>query len=207
MPPFVAVLSQPAALVIGDFEHYAGRYIRGLLLNVLRSPDVQSNTRKFQFAWDNTVALDTPLCAIPSRLVCRATTSIHSLDRNWSALASRKPAKSPPNMGDSSKDPDSMVRSSLPAAGLNPKLSGRAANVANIASPPGSKTPPSMSSRRTLFFPEPSARQQKSRTEAEPVDADALAMALKKYEEAGHRRDRTPGSSPCRKRQRVYGDR
>ncbi|BDD63557.1 hypothetical protein MAP00_008432 [Monascus purpureus] len=110
-------------------------------------------------------------------------------------------------MGDSSKDPDSVVRSSLPAAGLNPKLSGRATNVANIASPPGSKTPPSMSSRRTLFFPEPSARQQKPRTGAEPVDADALAMALKEYEEAGHRRDRTPGSSPYRKRQRVYGDR
>lgn len=39
------------------------------------------------------------------------------------------------------------------------------------------------------------------------IDADALKNALKDYEEAGRPRDVTPGGSPSRKRQRIYGDR
>ena len=42
---------------------------------------------------------------------------------------------------------------------------------------------------------------------SEPVDPSALNKALKDVEDAGWTRDRTPGSSPSRKRQRVYGDR
>ncbi|GAD99502.1 hypothetical protein ATEG_01641 [Paecilomyces variotii No. 5] len=77
----------------------------------------------------------------------------------------------------------------------------------NIASPPGSKTPPSMPNKRTLFFPDTSRNRQPSLAAPEAVDADALTKALREYEEAGRRRERTPGTSPSRKRQRVYGDR
>lgn len=43
--------------------------------------------------------------------------------------------------------------------------------------------------------------------ETEAVDADALTTALKDLEDSGKSRERTPGGSPSRKRQRVYGDR
>ncbi|KAJ6178504.1 hypothetical protein N7519_008965 [Penicillium mononematosum] len=82
--------------------------------------------------------------------------------------------------------------------------------ISNIVSPPGSKTPPSMPSKRTMYFPDNSNSNSDSRQRqdgADPIDPSALAKALKDYETVGSRRDRTPASSPCRKRQRVYGDR
>ncbi|KAJ5114946.1 hypothetical protein NUU61_000705 [Penicillium alfredii] len=79
--------------------------------------------------------------------------------------------------------------------------------ASTIASPPGSKTPPSMPTKRTMIFHDNSGNRQRPQGDSEPVDASALGKALKSYEEAGQRRDRTPGTSPCRKRQRVYGDR
>ena len=45
------------------------------------------------------------------------------------------------------------------------------------------------------------------RAGSEPVDPTALSKALKNIEDAGRVRERTPGASPSRKRQRVYGDR
>ena len=45
------------------------------------------------------------------------------------------------------------------------------------------------------------------RAGSEPVDANALNRALKDFEDARRTRDRTPGASPSRKRQRIYGDR
>ena len=45
------------------------------------------------------------------------------------------------------------------------------------------------------------------RAGSEPVDANALSKALKDFEDARRTRDRTPGASPSRKRQRIYGDR
>ena len=39
------------------------------------------------------------------------------------------------------------------------------------------------------------------------IDPSALSKALKDFEDAGRHRDITPGGSPSRKRQRVYGDR
>lgn len=45
------------------------------------------------------------------------------------------------------------------------------------------------------------------RAGSEPVDPAALSKALKDMEDAGRVRERTPGASPSRKRQRVYGDR
>lgn len=79
--------------------------------------------------------------------------------------------------------------------------------AAAIASPPGSKTPPSMPAKRTIMYPDNLGNRPRAQEGSEPVDATALTMALKGYDEAGRRRERTPGTSPCRKRQRVYGDR
>ena len=45
------------------------------------------------------------------------------------------------------------------------------------------------------------------RAGSEPVDPTALSKALKDMDDAGRVRERTPGASPSRKRQRVYGDR
>jgi len=46
-----------------------------------------------------------------------------------------------------------------------------------------------------------------ARAGSEPIDPGALTKALKDMEDAGRSRERTPGASPSRKRQRVYGDR
>ena len=45
------------------------------------------------------------------------------------------------------------------------------------------------------------------RAGSEPVDPTALSKALKGMEDAARVREQTPGASPSRKRQRVYGDR
>ena len=39
------------------------------------------------------------------------------------------------------------------------------------------------------------------------MDPTALSKVLKDMEDTGRARDRIPGASPSRKRQRVYGDR
>lgn len=73
-----------------------------------------------------------------------------------------------------------------------------------LISPPGTKTPPTAPGKRTTSAGRSSHGAQ--RHGSEPVDADALSKALHQFEEAG-RRERTPGDSPKRKRQRVYTDR
>src|SRR3954463_14755286 len=75
-------------------------------------------------------------------------------------------------------------------------------HISNIVSPPGSKTPPSMPTKRTMYFPDNSGNRQRAQEGAEPVDPSALAKALKDFENAGSRNERTPTASPCRKRQR-----
>ena len=45
------------------------------------------------------------------------------------------------------------------------------------------------------------------RAGSEPVDPIALSKVLKDMEDGGRVRERTPGASPSRKRQRIYGDR
>ncbi|KAL4901324.1 hypothetical protein BDW74DRAFT_85350 [Aspergillus multicolor] len=79
--------------------------------------------------------------------------------------------------------------------------------TAHIVSPPGSRTPPSMPAKTTLHFPEPTEGYHASRITSGPIDPSALTKALREYEDAGRSRERTPGTSPSRKRQRVYGDR
>ncbi|KAF2095740.1 cell division cycle protein [Rhizodiscina lignyota] len=84
-------------------------------------------------------------------------------------------------------------------------------NVANdvhtptLLSPPDSKTPPTIttSNKRHSDTMANAGRDGSS----EPVDAQALSKALEKFEQAGRQRERTPGASPSRKRQRIYGDR
>jgi cell division cycle 20-like protein 1 (cofactor of APC complex) len=52
------------------------------------------------------------------------------------------------------------------------------------------------------------ARSERSRTMEAAVDPNALSKALmREFEETGRTRDVTPGGSPSRKRQRIYGDR
>ena len=113
-------------------------------------------------------------------------------------------------MSDKNRNPESVAAGSAASArSKGKKASGSGAHALNIASPPGSRTPTSMHSRKTtLFFPETmDSSRQKSQNGPESIDPDALTKALKDYEEAGRRRERTPGTSPSRKRQRVYGDR
>ena len=45
------------------------------------------------------------------------------------------------------------------------------------------------------------------RAGSEPIDPNALSKALQDMEDAGRAREGTPGASPSRKRQRIYGDR
>ncbi|CBF83655.1 hypothetical protein AN2965.2 [Aspergillus nidulans FGSC A4] len=96
-------------------------------------------------------------------------------------------------------------------ASSNPAIYGSARALrstgTHIVSPPGSRTPPSMPAKTTLYFPEPTGVHHTSRSVSGPIDPNALAKALREYEDAGRSRERTPGTSPSRKRQRVYGDR
>lgn len=66
---------------------------------------------------------------------------------------------------------------------------------------PDIETPPAATKRNTLSV------NGVERAGSEPVDPTALSKALKDMEDAGRVRERTPGASPSRKRQRVYGDR
>lgn len=89
-----------------------------------------------------------------------------------------------------------------------PSTSDILSNMSNrLVSPPGSQTPPTRPTKNTLPFPETSGNHSHLSSLSEAVDAAALANALRDYDEAGRRRERTPGASPSRKRQRVYGDR
>jgi hypothetical protein len=92
----------------------------------------------------------------------------------------------------------------------------RAANSLNtppVATPPRTATPPPGAEKRKS---ERNATEQNGARrdsaagalKAEAVDPNALSKALlKEFEDAGKHRDITPGGSPSRKRQRVYGDR
>lgn len=104
-------------------------------------------------------------------------------------------------MGDRSRDTGAGVGSGRATRG------NTRSQAARMASPPASKTPPSVPKKTTFLYPEHSTTLPRAQEGSEPVDASALKNALKGYDEAGRRRERTPGPSPCRKRQRVYGDR
>ncbi|KAJ9635567.1 uncharacterized protein PV06_02805 [Exophiala oligosperma] len=74
----------------------------------------------------------------------------------------------------------------------------------SLPTPVGSKTPPTIASKR---FSLQDSNMSAVRRATEAMEADALNRRLKDVESSGRPRDRTPGRSPSRKRQRVYGDR
>ncbi|KAK4941812.1 substrate-specific activator of APC-dependent proteolysis [Elasticomyces elasticus] len=74
----------------------------------------------------------------------------------------------------------------------------------SLPTPVGSKTPPTIASRRFLGNDEGMSAVPRA---TEAMEEDALMRRLKGIENAGRSRERTPGRSPSRKRQRVYGDR
>ncbi|KAJ5377328.1 WD repeat-containing protein srw1 [Penicillium cataractarum] len=106
-------------------------------------------------------------------------------------------------MGDRSQDTEAGVSS----GGRITRGTARAQAAANMISPPASTTPPSVPAKKTIFYPDNLGNHSRTDRDSEPVDANALDKALKDLEDAGRQRERTPGMSPCRKRQRVYGDR
>ena len=75
----------------------------------------------------------------------------------------------------------------------------------NRTSSAGIQTPPLVSTTHVRVNGQPNRSLERAGSEA--VDANALSQALKEFEDAGRARERTPGGSPSRKRQRVYGDR
>lgn len=77
----------------------------------------------------------------------------------------------------------------------------------NLASPPDSETPLIDRTKYSTTQANLEPPKQRIRPGSEPVNPDALARALKGFEDVPRQRERTPGTSPSRKRQRVYGDR
>lgn len=74
-----------------------------------------------------------------------------------------------------------------------------------VVSPADTRTPPLATNKRNQLNGQTTNGAE--RAGSEPVDPTALSKALKSMEDAGGVRERTPGASPSRKRQRVYGDR
>ncbi|XMA08151.1 hypothetical protein WAI453_000942 [Rhynchosporium graminicola] len=90
--------------------------------------------------------------------------------------------------------------------------SSNSLNTTIVATPPRSATPPPAIERRRSDRKPVEEIARHSRASGTPgadaVDPSALSKALlREFEDAGRPRDVTPGGSPSRKRQRVYGDR
>ncbi len=88
----------------------------------------------------------------------------------------------------------------------------KALNTPPVATPPRSTTPPPAGEKRKSDRKAVEENARHARASGAPgadaIDANALSKALiKEFEDAGRSRDVTPGGSPSRKRQRVYGDR
>ena len=84
--------------------------------------------------------------------------------------------------------------------------SAQAHDSGSLISPPDHNTPPTLNSKTNQ--PNGHSSRDHGRQNSEMMDANVLSKALKDMEAAGRSRERTPGGSPNRKRQRmVYGDR
>jgi cell division cycle 20-like protein 1 (cofactor of APC complex) len=81
-----------------------------------------------------------------------------------------------------------------------------ALNTPPVGTPPRIRTPPP---KAVGFANERSAGSSRTAHErsTSQVDPNMLSKALMKEFEEGRTREVTPGGSPSRKRQRVYGDR
>lgn len=73
-----------------------------------------------------------------------------------------------------------------------------------LLSPPRSKTPPTITGKRSHSHVASGAAAANRAGSSEPVSANALNKALQHIDGTGRRRDSTPTASPSRKRQRVY---
>jgi cell division cycle 20-like protein 1 (cofactor of APC complex) len=87
-----------------------------------------------------------------------------------------------------------------------------ALNTPHVATAPRSTTPPPQAEKRKSDRKATDEGARSDRATAasvsDPIDPNVLSKALlKEFEDAGRHRDITPGGSPSRKRQRVYGDR
>lgn len=82
-------------------------------------------------------------------------------------------------------------------------------NVPPASAYPRAQTPPPAHEKRRLERDTHSGRgSERSRSRVESaVDPNQLSKALQREFEEPRSRDVTPGGSPVRKRQRVYGDR
>jgi cell division cycle 20-like protein 1, cofactor of APC complex len=85
-------------------------------------------------------------------------------------------------------------------------------NTPPVNTPPRARTPPpGADSKRRMERSgnvDSGNRSDRSKTMDAAVDPNALSKALmREFEETGRTRDVTPGGSPSRKRQRIYGDR
>jgi cell division cycle 20-like protein 1 (cofactor of APC complex) len=79
-----------------------------------------------------------------------------------------------------------------------------------IGTPPRASTPPLVIEKRKSERKPTNEASNRSERHGRPeaIDPNVLSKALlKEFEDAGKHRDITPGGSPSRKRQRVYGDR
>jgi len=123
------------------------------------------------------------------------------LTRRYLNLSSTS-QKAPSTSTTSDKMNETTANSNLPTSQPSTKPSDRP-HTPSLVSPPGSRTPPAAT---TMQANAAEGSNRRSQSVSEAVDADALTRALRNFESAG-RRDRTPGASPARKRQRVYGDR
>lgn len=110
-------------------------------------------------------------------------------------------------MGISEETFDSVI-----AGSIHTKIGkSNALNTPPVNTPPGAKTPPTAAEKRRLDRSanvDSGSRSDRSKMLDSAIDANALSTALLKgMEDAGRSRDVTPGGSPSRKRQRIYGDR
>jgi len=94
------------------------------------------------------------------------------------------------------------------------KKAGNALNTPPVTTPPRSTTPPPQAEKRKSDRKATDEGAQSHRgvmaSGTSAIDPNVLSKALlKEFEDggSGRHRDVTPGGSPSRKRQRVYGDR
>ena len=100
----------------------------------------------------------------------------------------------------------------IDASRPNIEMNRNSLNTPPLEKVPGNVTPPPVTerTRRATQNANIDSGRARSKTPSAPapLDPNALSKALfKEFEEGGRSRDITPGGSPSRKRQRVYGDR
>lgn len=92
------------------------------------------------------------------------------------------------------------------------KKAANSLNTPPIGTPPRGRTPPPATKRASERSMAVEGGAQSGRGSSslknDAIDPTQLSKALlREFEDAGRQRDVTPGGSPSRKRQRVYGDR